>query len=46
MQIVEEPLEDEEEHIDCLETELDLMSRIGEQNYGLLQSGAAGVSGR
>ena len=37
-------LQDEEGHIDFIETELGLLERIGVQNYGLLQAEAAGGS--
>ena len=41
MQIFEDLLKDEEGHIDFLETQLDLMDKIGVQNYGQLQAGSA-----
>jgi bacterioferritin len=41
MEIFEDLLKDEEGHIDFLETQLDLIARIGVENYGLLQSDAA-----
>ena len=41
MEIFEELLEDEEGHIDFLETQLELMTKIGEQNYGQLQADPA-----
>lgn len=41
MQLFEELLKDEEGHIDFLETQLDLISRIGIENYGLLNSDSA-----
>ncbi|MEM6666323.1 MAG: bacterioferritin [Pseudomonadota bacterium] len=42
--IFEDLLKDEEGHIDFLETQLELLERIGEQNYGLLQSAPADAS--
>jgi len=41
MQLFEELLSDEEDHIDFIETQLDLMGRIGVENYGHLQSDPA-----
>ena len=41
MKLFEELLEDEEGHIDFLETQLDLLSRLGEERYGLLNAGSA-----
>jgi bacterioferritin len=41
MQLFEELLQDEEGHIDFLETQLDLLDKIGVQNYGQLQSDPA-----
>ncbi|MGH6854415.1 MAG: bacterioferritin [Aestuariivirga sp.] len=38
MELFSELLKDEEEHIDAIETELGLLEKIGEQNYGLLQA--------
>jgi bacterioferritin len=44
MDIFEELLKDEEGHIDFLETQLDLLSRIGEERYGLLNAVSADES--
>ena len=41
MELFQDLLEDEEEHIDFLETQLDLISKIGIQNYGQLQADSA-----
>jgi bacterioferritin len=41
MHLFEELLRDEEGHIDFLETQLDLIDRIGVQNYGQLQADPA-----
>jgi bacterioferritin len=40
MKLFEDLLQDEEGHIDHIETELQLMDSIGLENYGLLQAGA------
>ena len=41
MHLFEELLRDEESHIDFLETQLDLLDKIGVQNYGQLQADPA-----
>ena len=43
--LFEELMADEEHHIDFLETQLDLLDKIGVQNYGQLQADAANESG-
>lgn len=45
MELFEDLLEDEEGHIDFLETQLDLLRAIGEQNYGQLQAAPANEQG-
>ncbi len=44
MDLFEQLLRDEEGHIDFLETQLDLLDKIGIQNYGQLQSDPADES--
>jgi len=41
MRLFEALVEDEEGHIDFLETQLDLIEKLGEQKYGLLNAGSA-----
>ena len=41
MGLFEELLKDEEGHIDFLETQIDLLDKIGVQNYGQLQADSA-----
>jgi len=41
MELFEDLLEDEEGHIDFLETQLELLSKIGAENYGMLNAGSA-----
>jgi bacterioferritin len=41
MELFEELLQDEEGHIDLLETQLDLLKSVGIQNYGQLQADPA-----
>ncbi len=41
MQLFEGLLSDEEGHIDFLETQLELLEKIGEERYGLLNAASA-----
>jgi bacterioferritin len=41
MQLFEELLQDEEGHIDFLETQLQLLDKIGDERYGLLNASSA-----
>ncbi|MEL6201110.1 MAG: bacterioferritin [Pseudomonadota bacterium] len=45
MGIFEELVKDEEGHIDFLETQLDLLNKIGEERYGLLNAASADEAG-
>lgn len=45
MEIFEKLLSDEEGHIDFLETQLELLSKIGAENYGLLNAASADEAG-
>jgi bacterioferritin len=38
MKIFEDLLTDEEGHVDFLETQLDLLAKLGEERYGLLNA--------
>jgi len=38
MQLFEKLMQDEEDHIDFLETQMDLFEKVGEQNYGALNA--------
>ncbi|MEO1747265.1 MAG: bacterioferritin [Pseudomonadota bacterium] len=43
--IFEELIQDEEGHIDFLETQLELLAKIGEERYGLLNAASADEAG-
>lgn len=45
MDLFEKLLKDEEDHIDFIETQLQLLGSIGVQNYGQLQAAPANASG-
>ena len=45
MDLFEALLKDEEGHIDFIETQLDLLGKIGVQNYGQLQAASADKAG-